>query len=353
MASYNKLPSGYWRVQVRRKGQYASSTFRRKSDAEAWALQRELAAEGGKSIVQLKLDDQTFGDLIDLHVSDLAEVGKPLLRSKRLCLEKLKTMLGHVALKGFTRERLIEFGKRRAREGAGPVTLGIDIGYIRTILVHAAAVHGLEVPTENVILARVALNRLSLTGKGQERDRRPAQDEIDRILQYSDDNMRQVVPLSRIIKFAIATAMRQDEICCLLKADVNLSTGLALVRDRKDPRRKSGNHQKVPLLDVTGYSATTLVREQLALGLGGERLFPYNGRTVGHAFRRTCKALNIEDLRFHDLRHEGTSRLFEAGFEIPEVSLVTGHKDWKMLRRYLNLDAHQLLQRKAVRPRYL
>ena len=90
MASYNKLPSGYWRVQVRRKGQYASSTFRRKSDAEAWALQRELAAEGGKSIVQLKPDNQTFGDLIDLHVSDLAEVGKPLLRSKRLCLEKLK-----------------------------------------------------------------------------------------------------------------------------------------------------------------------------------------------------------------------------------------------------------------------
>jgi integrase len=58
---------------------------------------------------------------------------------------------------------------------------------------------------------------------------------------------------------------------------------------------------------------------------------------VGTAFRRSCKALDIDDLRFHDLRHEGTSRLFEAGFPIEKVAMVTGHKDWRMLRRYTNL----------------
>ena len=52
----------------------------------------------------------------------------------------------------------------------------------------------------------------------------------------------------------------------------------------------------------------------------------------GAAFRRQCREIKIQDLHFHDLRHEGRSRLFEAGFTIEQVALVTGHKDWKMLR---------------------
>ena len=54
------------------------------------------------------------------------------------------------------------------------------------------------------------------------------------------------------------------------------------------------------------------------------------------------KDLAIKDLHFHDLRHEGTSRLFEAGFAIEQVALVTGHKDWKMLRRYTHLKPESL-----------
>ncbi len=83
-----------------------------------------------------------------------------------------------------------------------------------------------------------------------------------------------------------------------------------------------------------------------------ERAFPYNGRSLGTAFRRACRELGIEDLRFYDLGHEATSRLFEAGFDIPEVSLVTGHKDRKMLRRYLNLRPDQLLHRRTAERRY-
>jgi integrase len=73
-----------------------------------------------------------------------------------------------------------------------------------------------------------------------------------------------------------------------------------------------------------------------------ERIFPYNSRSVGTAFRPACRELKIEDLHFHDLRHEGASRFFEAGFTIQQVALVTGHKDWKMLRRYTNLRPEDL-----------
>jgi integrase len=301
----------------------------------------------------ISIDRRTsFGTLIEVHIKDSKEIGRPLLRSKAMCLEKLKSDLGREKLIGLTRERLIAYGKARANQGAGPVTLAMDLGYIRTILVHAAAVHGVEVPTEQVTLARIALRRLGLVGKGDERDRRPTQNELELIIDYYENNPRQMIPLGRLVKFAVATAMRQSEICSLLWNDVDLSIRIATVRNRKDPRRKSGNDQRVPLLDATGYDAVALLIEQRALALGGDRVFPYNGRSLGTAFRRICRELKISDLRFHDLRHEATSRLFEAGFDIPEVALVTGHKDWKMLRRYLNLQPHQLVTRAQPPRRY-
>ncbi len=353
MATFSKLQSGRWRVQLRRRGRYASRTFRLRGDAEVWAREAEHAIETGKSVDAPKIGKRTtFGSLIALHIEDMAEVGKAPLRSKAKTLEKLQATLGMVPLGDLTRERLIDFGKQRAREGAGPVTLGIDIGYVRTVLVHAAAIHGIVVPTEQVTLARVALRRLGLVGKGKERDRRPTHDELARIIDYNDNNPLQQIPVGRLVKFAVATAMRQDEICSLLWTDIDLAGRMALIRNRKDPRQKDGNHQKIPLLDAAGFDPIVLLKEQKSATLGGARVFPYNGRSLGAAFRRTCRELGILDLHFHDLRHEATSRLFEAGFDIPEVSLVTGHKDWKMLRRYLNLRPHQLLERKPSIRRY-
>jgi hypothetical protein len=107
---------------------------------------------------------------------------------------------------------------------------------------------------------------------------------------------------------------------------------MLMIRDRKDPRNKTGNDQRIPLFAATGFDAWALVTEQAKeLGHARGRIFPYNSKSVGTAFRRACVEVSVKDLHFHDLRHEGTSRLFEAGLAIEQVSLVTGHKDWKML----------------------
>jgi integrase len=269
---------------------------------------------------------------------------------KAASLTLLEKRLGRLRIPELDRARLVQFGKERAREGAGPVTLSIDLGYIKTILSHAAAVHGVILSTEPIALARVALARLTLAGKGNERDRRPTQDELDRLVAGFEANRLQQIPVGRIIRFAVATAMRQDEICRIEWGDFDPSKKMLLIRDRKDPRRKSGNNQRIPLLNVTGYDAAAIIEEQRYFAdNSGSRIFPYNGRSVGTAFRRQCRALNIEDLHFHDLRHEGTSRLFEAGFPIEQVSLVTGHKDWKMLRRYTHLKPEALHELRALR----
>jgi len=351
VATFTKLKSGSWRVQVRRKRKYVNNTFLRRKDAEEWALEIERRIDRGEPTVPSSRDAKTFGDLVRLHRDDLQEVGKRIGRSKTASLAFLERRVGRLRLPELDRERLIQFGKERAREGAGPVTVGIDLGYIKTILSHAAAVHGVLVSTETVELARIALGRLGLVGKGDERDRRPTQDELDRLVAAFEANPRQQIPVGRIIRFAVATAMRQDEICRIFWADFDAENRMLLVRDRKDPRRKSGNHQRIPLLNVGGYDACAVIEEQRAhTGNSRGRIFPYNGRSLGTAFRRQCRALRIADLHFHDLRHEGTSRLFEVGFSIEQVALVTGHKDWKMLRRYTHLKPETLHTARGGKP---
>ena len=111
--------------------------------------------------------------------------------------------------------------------------------------------------------------------------------------------------MARLIRFAVATAMRQEEICRIEWPDVDMQKKTVQVKDRKDPRNKDGNHQKVPLLNLTGYDAWQVLLEQRIITHGHGRVFPHNCRSVGTAFRRACRSLKIEDLHFHDLRHEG------------------------------------------------
>lgn len=81
-------------------------------------------------------------------------------------------------------------------------------------------------------------------------------------------------------------------------------------------QEKNGNHQRVPVLGLTGYDAWSILLEQKNVTHNYERVFPHNEKSTG-----------IEELHFHDLRHEATSRLFEAGLSVERVALVTGHKD--------------------------
>lgn len=212
MASIDKR-RGKWRAQVRRDGHSLCKTFLRKSDAEEWARERERAIdkEIDPTVKPISRKD-TFASLIDLHIDDLATVGRPLRRSKRHVLNRLKAELGNTPLSQLTREKLVQYGRDRAKDGAGPATLAIDISFIGTILTDAAAVHGVAVNVEAVRLARVALRRLGLVGAADERDRRPTDKELERLFAHFDANPRYTIPMTRVVKFAIATAMRIDEI---------------------------------------------------------------------------------------------------------------------------------------------
>lgn len=351
MASIDKRYGG-WRAQVRRGNRTLTKTFRMKADAETWArdIERAIDMDIDPTSRRVTTKDK-FATLINQHIDDLATYGKPLRRSKEGVLKRLAIELGDEPVANITRERLITYGRERVKAGAGPATLAIDLSFIGTVLTHAAAMHGLQVNTESVRLARIALRRMGAVGRGQERDRRPTKDELETLFEAFDGNPHNTMPMTRIVQFAIATAMRLDEIVRIEWRHLDARSRTILVENRKDPRNKDGNDQRVPLLSATGYDAFAILEAQRQdTGGNGERCFAYNGKSVGTNFRRTCEEEGIEDLHFHDLRHEGTSRLFEAGLTIEQVPLVTGHKDWKMLKRYTQLrpeNLHALLAKRG------
>jgi integrase len=145
-----------------------------------------------------------------------------------------------------------------------------------------------------------------------------------------------------ILWFAIYSSRREAEICRILAEDnredsvvrngVIITKRTGLVRDAKHPREKIGNHRRFVYRD----EAWRIMQMQPESADG--RIFPYDSKSVGARFTRACQIIGIEDLRFHDLRHEATSRLFELGMDIPEVATHTLHSSWTELKRYAQLD---------------
>jgi len=332
MASITKRGNS-WRALVRKRGITRSKTFDTKSSALRWATQLEADIDAGAARGTAPTRGITVADLIDRYVREI----KPLKRwgrSKEASLMRLRRDCGHWKAQHITASQIIEYCRSRSTGNAGPVTVNADLSYLGSVLRVARAVWRLDVP-DVIKDARMALGLLGIIGKSQQRDRRPTQPELDRLCDYFERSLRQTIPMHDIVRFAVATAMRLSEILSIKWDDVDLQVRTVLIRDRKHPTEKLGNNQKVPLL----FESDLIVIRQPC---NSDRVFPFNAQSCSRAFQRATAALDIDDLTFHDLRHEGTSRLFEAGYRIEHVALVTGHRDWSMLRRYVQLRAEDL-----------
>ncbi len=327
------LINGKWRALVRRKGHKAiCKTHRTKAAAEVWARGIETKLDAGQPVAE---ERSTVADLIDEY-RRLRDASRPILdtSTEHYTLRQLKAGLGDKHVARLTPQDLVGYCTARRDEGAGPYTCNMDISKLGTVLKYAGMSTALQV-TDVVALARPLLNHLGLIGGGGRRERRPTADELESITTWLTKEKGEL--FAEIVRFAVATAMRRGEIERLAWSDVDEKKRLVLVRDRKDPRQKTGNDQWVPLLGL----AWTILKRQPKVD-DEPRIFPIGASTVSKYFTAACNALSIPDLHFHDLRHEGTSQLFEEGFEIQEVALVTGHKDWRHLRRYTNLRPEDL-----------
>jgi integrase len=136
-----------------------------------------------------------------------------------------------------------------------------------------------------------------------------------------------------VIEFAIETGMRRSEILKLKWHDINLETGFASLYDTKN-----GEDRKVPLTKRCIEVLNQLSRNH-------EHVFPISVTCLNQAWRRALRKAGVKDLRFHDLRHEAVSRFFEMGMSVPEVALISGHKDLTQLFRYTHLNPENVFKK--------
>jgi integrase len=318
-------------VQVFKRGVRKSKSFDTKAAAQVWARRLEAELDAGEAGGHVA-SRETVGALIERYVREV-KPAKRWGRTKDDSLALLRTELGSLTPKELTPQQVIAYAQKRAKSGAGPVTVGMELTYLGGVLRIARAVWRLDVANP-VPDAREALKLLGMVGKSRSRDRVATEAEIAKVKLA----WRSEVPVA-VIDFALETTMRLGEICRIAWADLDGDT--ILVRDRKHPREKLGNNQRVPLLGGAPAILAGLERREA-------RVWPYPEDTVGAAWQRACKRAKVVDVRFHDLRHTGITRLFQRGFSIEQVALVSGHRDWAMLKRYTHVTAKDLLRREAA-----
>ena len=310
-------------VRVKKKGKIVYSdyrTFSKLAPAESWAKQEvgKLESDGipNPSSGELPLREVIAKYIDDPHIA--------LGRTKLYVLKLLAdSEIGSINIIDIRAHHIVEHCKNRIDAGAGPSTVAHDVSYLRWCLKMAKPSFGYPTTELPVIEAYELLHSQNLIGKSARRSRRPTAVEIEKLkvgLQERSGQRMAHIPYVDLLDFSILSCMRVGEVCRIRWDDVDETQKAVTVRDRKDPRKKAGNHMIVPLLG----GAWELLQKQPRTE---ERVFPYNERSVAAGFQRVRNELGIEDLRYHDLRREGASRLFEKGYSIDEVAQVTGHRN--------------------------
>lgn len=339
MASIIKLKNGKWRAQIRRKGfKDVTKQCDTKAEALAWSAKTEKDMKQG---VSPEASTATIGTLIAKYRT-MRAVNRPIKpkSTEDYTLNILVKTIGGIKASKLNVDDLTAWAQERMDDDVGGYKINCDLSKLGTVFryTHPALLPLIEE-------SRPKLDYLGLICGSKQRERRPTTDELASILTWLENHEGKLA--RDFVEFAGIAAMRRGEIASLRWDDLNEKDRLIKVRDRKDPRKKIGNDQFVPLL---AGSFEIVMRQEKTDAL----IFPIRGKQITKVFHDACVALAIEDLHFHDLRHHGISLMFEYGYDIHQVSIVSGHRDWAHLKRYTQIKPqtlHQLDTRRDMRPR--
>lgn len=334
MASVTELPSGSWRVQIRRKGHKPiNETFSTEKLAKAFAKKKEAQLEQIKATGGIKPEKGlTFADCID----DYLENSRELQRSAMAIYKRLKATIGAVSLVDINYDFLTVFAQERMVGKKSGVTVAGDLSLITAVLKFCKKKRKLDVDAYAADRVRKELGEDHKI-KSAELEIIPTEDELEKIIRHFDNDRSRIIDMPPLIRFAVATAMRQEEICRILIEDIDMNpdSPSVLIRERKHPTEKLSRNERVPLLPEAW-----LIAQQAMGGRTSGRLFPYNSRSVGAAYRRARVGAGITSgTRFHDLRHLAVTNFFAIGLSVPQVAVMSGHRDWQTLKRYTHIKA--------------
>jgi integrase len=305
-------------------------TFDRKQAAAAWLEKREKELAKPGSFERLRAPDPILAAVIDRYTDESI---KKIGRTKAQVLRAIKTYdIASKTCSEITSTDVIAFANQLIIK-VTPQTVANYLSHLAAVFAVARPAWGYPLDQTAMKDAFVVAKRLGIASKSRERDRRPTLDELDKVMEHFGERLKRrpsSIPMQRVIGFAIFSTRRLEEITRILWKDLDVEGSRVLVRDMKNPGEKIGN-------DVWCELPAEAMQIVLSMPKRHAEIFPYCGDTIGTNFTRACQLLDIIDLHFHDLRHDGVSRLFEIGRNIPQVAAVSGHRSWSSLKRYTHL----------------
>lgn len=324
-------------IRIKRNGVIVyteAQTFDRKQAAEAWMKKREAAlAEPGvlDKLMGPPDEDPTLSECIAKYIeTSNRKPGK----TKAQVLRTIRAHhIGALKCSRVTSQEIIKFAQGIC---AQPQTVGNYLSHLASVFAVAKPAFGYPLDPEQMKAARVVGQRMSITSRSKQRTRRPTLAELDKLMEHfgrSKYKRADSAPMQEIMAYAIFSTRRQEEITRAVFEDLDEAHSEIWVRDMKHPGEKIGNDVMTRLDPV----ALRIIQKRRTTPDQTGAIFPYNAKSVSAVFTRACQFLGIEDLHFHDLRHDGVSRLFEMGWNIPQVSQVSGHRTWTSLKRYTHM----------------
>jgi integrase len=316
MASIRKR-GDKWQVQIRRQGMLpVSRTFSLRDDARRWARQIESEADRHGVIADRRqLRRLTLASLIVRYRDQIVPEKRGRDIEKVILNAFLRHPLARHVLADISSAMFSAYRDERLKR-VKPVTLRRELGILHNMF--EVAQHDWGIP-----LTTNPLSGFSRGLLGEARTRRVADHEAALLSSAADKcRNRLIMPL---VELAIATGMRRGELLRAQWSDIDRQKRTLHVLQTKNgyPRR------------IALSSAALLIID--ALPRNNERLFPLSANAVRLAWGRLANRAGLVDLHFHDLRHEAISRFFERGLSVPEVALISGHRDVRMLFRYTHL----------------
>ena len=327
MPTIRKKGDRQWHVQIRKSGYpVQTKTFTTRSDAEKWATIIESEMERGVFVSRSEAEATLLSEVINRYRREVL----PSKRGAASDESRLKTLDAHFGvykLASITSSAVAKFRDERLK-AVGPQSVIHEVNLLNRVLKAATMDWGIGLP------GGLPTAHVRKPTKPRGRDRRVSQDELDAILEHSES-----AELATIIALALETAMRRGELAALTWVNIDLKKCVAYL-----PKNKTDFPRSVPL-----SKAALAALKQLPRHIREGKVFQLQPASISQAFERACEPhrANLVDLRFHDLRHEATSRLFEKGLNVMEVATITGHKTLDMLKRYTHLKAEDLAKKLA------
>ena len=318
-----------WQARVQRKGQSSlAKSFNNKADALKWA--RSVESQVDLGVLAPKQTMPRLMLMVERYVEEVTPFKKGESQERYRANQFRKTKLADMTIDKITGEVVSQYRDARLKE-VSPNTVRLELAFLSVVFEQCRKEWGLSVTNP--------VKQIRMPRPGKPRQRRLEAGEEDALLQACRESGAHY--LQTFVILAIETGMRFGELASVTWENLNLDKRTIYL-----PDTKNGSPRTVPL------STRALNAIQLQPRSINGRLFSAKPGSIRSAF---LIALNkaqatqphsknfLRELRFHDLRHEAVTRLFEKGLNPIEVGMVSGHKTLSMLQRYTHLRTDQLV----------